>query len=602
MRPIKRKKRLLNLLVILIFGILIFLLGLGSTGLVDETPPLFASAGRAMSESGDWLTPKVNGILRFDKPPLIYWLMGFFYSLPKNEVWDSLGTISARLPSALASLFLMLMIGDTIYCWPQKGDKKISTPFVASLGFALSPLIIVWSRTAVSDSLLCGMLGISLLLFWRRMACDSKDKYCNSPWIFLGLAILTKGPVAFVLAALTLSSFLFSQKDWEILLKKIKPKRGLLITVLISLPWYVLELIKEGKPFWDSFFGYHNFQRYTSVVNNHAEPIWFFIYIMVIGSLPFTPFLFHGIFEAFNDLKTSLKKSCNISESLFIYCLCWLCSVFAFFSISATKLPSYWLPAIPAAAILVSYSFTNLQNQKKAFSYLWIINLLIIFGLSLAFFFSNIWLNSINDPEMPNLASNLLSSGIIIKARLFFLVFTFVGLILLVFRSQNIFLYLQIFLLFGQLFLMPPIRKLADKSRQVPLRNISKLILNARQGSETLAMIGIRKPSLHFYTKQIIFYESSSAVGVLNLFERFKFDRRTNFQDKPNYDNESFLVVIDEYSSREDHWSNINHQKLGVHGIYNLWRIKKIDLNAQAIDLKNNGFESNWKDKLVEKF
>tara|TARA_Y100000991_G_scaffold171378_1_gene133118 strand:+ start:58 stop:1029 length:972 start_codon:yes stop_codon:yes gene_type:complete len=323
---------------------------------------------------------------------------------------------------------------------------------------------------------------------------------------------------------------------------------------------------------------------------------------MVIGSLPFTPFLFHGIFEAFNDLKTSLKKSCNISESLFIYCLCWLCSVFAFFSISATKLPSYWLPAIPAAAILVSYSFTNLQNQKKAFSYLWIINLLIIFGLSLAFFFSNIWLNSINDPEMPNLASNLLSSGIIIKARLFFLVFTFVGLILLVFRSQNIFLYLQIFLLFGQLFLMPPIRKLADKSRQVPLRNISKLILNARQGSETLAMIGIRKPSLHFYTKQIIFYESSSAVGVLNLFERFKFDRRTNFQDKPNYDNESFLVVIDEYSSREDHWSNINHQKLGVHGIYNLWRIKKIDLNAQAIDLKNNGFESNWKDKLVEKF
>ena len=264
---IKTKNRFLNLLVILIFGIIIFLLGLGSTGLVDETPPLFAAAGRAMSESGDWLTPKVNGILRFDKPPLIYWLMGLIYSLPKNEVWDSFGTISARLPSALASLFLMIIIGDTIYCWPQNGEKKIGVPIVASLGFALSPLIIIWSRTAVSDALLCGMLGISLLLFWRRMACDNKDK-CNSPWIFLGLAILTKGPVAFVLAALTLISFLFSQKDWRSLLHKIKPKRGLLITFLISLPWYVLELIKEGKPFWDSFFGYHNFQRYTTVVNN----------------------------------------------------------------------------------------------------------------------------------------------------------------------------------------------------------------------------------------------------------------------------------------------------------------------------------------------
>ena len=149
---------------------------------------------------------------------------------------------------------------------------------------------------------------------------------------------------------------------------------------------------------------------------------------------------------------------------------------------------------------------------------------------------------------------------------------------------------------------MPSIRKLADISRQLPLRNISKQILNVREGGETLAMIGIRKPSLHYYTKQIVFYESSSAEGVVNLYDRFNFDRRINFQDKPNYDNESFLIVIDKYSSREDHWSKINHQKLGVHGIYNLWRIKKSDLNAQAINLLNNGFEANWKNKQFEKF
>ncbi len=597
----KSKERLLTFLLVLFFGIIIFLLGLGSTGLVDETPPLFAAAGKAMSESGDWLTPKVNGIFRFDKPPLIYWLMGLFYSLPKNEVWDSLGTISARLPSALASLFLMLMIGDTIYCWPQKGERKLATPIVASLSFALSPLLIVWSRTAVSDALLCGNLGISLLLFWRRMASNKKVN-CISPWVFLGLAILTKGPVAFVLALLTISSFLFVQKDWRDLLDKIKPKRGLLITVLLSLPWYVLELIKEGKPFWDSFFGYHNFQRYTSVVNNHAEPIWFFLYVMVIGSLPFTPFLFHGIFEAFKDLKTSFKKDCIHSESLFIYCLCWLGSVFIFFSISATKLPSYWLPAIPAAAILISNSYTKLQNQKKAFSSLWIINLFILLGLSIAFFLSNIWLNTINDPEMPNLASNLFSTGIILKARLFFFAFAFVGIVLFVLRSQNTFLYLQLLLLIGQTVLMPPIRQLGDRSRQLPLRNISKQILNSRQGGETLAMIGIRKPSLHFYSKQIVFYESRNVEGVINLSERLTFDRRINFQDKPNYDNETFLVVIDKYSSIEEHWSNISHQKLGVYGIYNLWRIKKSDLNAQATNLVSNGFEANWRNKKVEKF
>ena len=595
------KKRLLNSIIILIPGIIIFFLGLGTTGLVDETPPLFAAAARAMSESGDWITPKVNGMFRFDKPPLIYWLMGFFYSLPKNEIWDSYGALSARLPSALGSLFLMLMIGDTLFCWPQKSDRQFLTPIVASLGFALSPLIIIWSRTAVSDALLTGTLGISLLLFWRRMASENNDQ-CISAWVFLGFAILTKGPVAFVLALLTITSFLFSQKNWKTLLCKINPKKGFLITILISVPWYILELIKEGKPFWDNFFGYHNFQRYTSVVNNHAEPFWFFLYIMILASLPFTPFLCHGIFKAFKDFLKSSKQSCNVTETLYTYSLCWLISVLIFFSLSATKLPSYWLPAIPAAAILISNSFINLKNSSKSYLYLWIFNILILFGVSMAFFLSNNWLSSINDPEMPNLASELISSGIIFKAKLFFSLFTLLAIILFSLKSRNILLYLQIFLLIGQSFLMSPIRKLADTSRQLPLRNISKLISDIREGRETLAMIGIRKPSLHFYSRQIVFYESSTEEGLINLSERLDTDRRENYEDQPAYEYKSLLVVIDEYSSRRQQWSKINHQKLGKFGIYNLWRIQKSDLNKYSRFLVKSGYKSDWENRKVEKF
>jgi len=595
------KKRLITLLIVLICGIIIFILGLGNTGLVDETPPLFAAAARAMSESGDWLTPKVNGMFRFDKPPLIYWLMGFFYSLPKNEIWDSFGTVSARLPSALASLFLMLMIGDTLFCWPQKGDKRFLTPIIASLSFALSPFIIIWSRTAVSDALLTGTLGISLLLFWRRMASE-RNVQCISAWVFLGFAILTKGPVAFVLTTLTITSFLFSQKDWKTLLHKINPKGGILISILISIPWYILELIKEGKPFWDNFFGYHNFQRYTSVVNNHSEPFWFFLYIMIFASLPFTPFLFHGIFKAFDDFFKSSKDICNIKETLHTYSLCWLASVLIFFSISATKLPSYWLPAIPAAAILISNSFVNLKNSNKSYPYLWIVNILILFGVSIAFFFSNNWLSSINDPEMPNLAYELISSGIIFKAKLFFSLFTLLAIILFSLKSRNMLLYLQILLLFGQSFLMSPIRKLADTSRQLPLRNISTLILDIREGRETLAMIGIRKPSLHYYSRQIVFYEPNTKEGLINLSERLNYDRRENYEDTPDFEYKSLLVVIDEYSSRQKHWSNINYQKLGEYGIYNLWRIQKSDLDKYSEYLVNSGYKSDWRNRKVEKF
>ena len=323
---------------------------------------------------------------------------------------------------------------------------------------------------------------------------------------------------------------------------------------------------------------------------------------MILASLPFTPFLYYGIFKTFKDFLKSSKDVCNVSETLHTYSLCWLLSVLVFFSISATKLPSYWLPAIPAASILISNSFINLKNSNKSYLYLWVFNILILFGVSIAFFFSNIWLSSINDPEMPNLASELISSGIIFKAKLFFSSFTLLAIILFSLKFKNIFLYLQIFLLFGQSFLMSPIRKLADTSRQLPLRNISKLISDNREGKETLAMIGIRKPSLHYYSRQIVFYEPNTQEGLINLKERLNNDRRKNYQDEPDYQYKSLLIVIDDYSSQEAHWSNINHEKLGQYGIYNLWRINKKDLNEYSEFLINNGYKSNWKNRQVEKF
>ena len=95
-----RRQRLRGLALILFLGIIICFWQLGSTGLIDETSPKFAAAGRAMASTGDWLTPRANGIPRFDKPPLIYWLMGSVFSLPGREIWDPLGTWAARFPSA----------------------------------------------------------------------------------------------------------------------------------------------------------------------------------------------------------------------------------------------------------------------------------------------------------------------------------------------------------------------------------------------------------------------------------------------------------------------------------------------------------------------
>ena len=595
------KKRFLTLSLVFIFGFFLLLVGLGSTGLVDETPPLFASAGRAMSHSGNWLTPKVNGILRLDKPPFYYWLMAIFYSIPANESWDKLGSFSARLPSALSTLFLMMMIADTIFCATENSKVKIQFSLIASLSFVLSPLIIIWSRTAVSDSLLCATLGASLLSFWRRFSSED-DRICIIPWLFLSIGILTKGPVAFVIIFTTLSSFLLTHKNWKKLLLKINPAKGLLLTFLISCPWYLIQLFQKGNIFWDNFFGYHNLKRYTSVVNNHSESWWFYLFILIIGSLPFSVFLIHGIIETFNELFKKFQIRSENSNNIYIFSLCWLSSVFLFFSFSATKLPSYWIPAIPAASILITRSAQILSTKRNNISLIWMLTTLILFGFSIAFYFSDSWLVLINDPEMPDLANQIKINGLIFRSKLFFTSLAIIGAIFIFKFSRKSLLFFQIFFFIGQFFLMPSIRKLADNLRQLPLRNISKKIINVRSKKEPIAMIGIRKPSLHFYSKQIVFYESSSASGLVNLSERFNAGKRSNELDQPNYQSESFLVVIDKYSKKENHWNEINSQKLGTYGIYSLLRIQRSDLNFSAKKFKEVGIKSTWKIEKYEKF
>ncbi len=596
-----RNKRFLTLSIVFIFGFRLLLLGLGSTGLIDETPPLFASAGRAMSHSGDWLTPKVNGILRFDKPPFYYWLMAIFYSIPANEIWDELGSLSARLPSALSTLFLMIMIADTVFCSTENSKVKMQLSLIASLSFVLSPLVIIWSRTAVSDSLLCASLGASLLTFWRKFS-NEDECICIFPWLFLAIGILTKGPVALVIIFTTLSSFLLTHKNWKKLLLKINPVKGILLTLFISSPWYLIQLIQKGNVFWDSFFGYHNLKRYTSVVNNHSEPWWFYLFILILASLPLSIFLIHGMIDTLKELIKKIKFRSENLNNLYIFSFCWFMSVLIFFSFSATKLPSYWIPAIPAASILISRSAEILNTKKVNISLIWILTTFILFGFSIAFYFSDSWLVLINDPEMPDLAEQIKINGLILRSKFFFTILTIISTIFIFKFSTRSLLFFQIFFLIGQFFLMPPIRKLADNLRQLPLRNIAKKIINVRSKREPVAMVGIRKPSLHFYSKQIVFYESSSASGMINLSERFNVGNRSNELDQPNYQSDSFLVVIDKYSKKENHWDEINSQKLGTYGIYSLLRIKRRDLNFSAKKFKEVGINSTWRIKKYEKF
>ena len=617
------KARLRGLYLILFIGLVLCFWQLGSTGLVDETPPKFASAARGMSISGDWLTPRANGIPRFDKPPMIYWLMGLIYSLPGQGIWDPLGSWAARFPSAFSSLLVMLFLGDTVMRWPQKDEAfPRRTGIIAALAFALSPLVLIWSRIAVSDALLCSTLSISMLLQWRCYVNPSRYSWIYA-WIVLAFAVLTKGPVALVLMGMTLLLFALSQGQITLLCQRLRPVPGLLITACISLPWYLLELITEGQPFWDSFFGYHNFQRFTSVVNSHQEPWWFFGAVLVIASLPFTPLLLQGIINALSLLSF---KSGNINrekkDSLLIFSACWLICVFLLFTLAGTKLPSYWLPATPAAAILIAFAESSSRKNKnnKSFLLAWTTSVLLIIFIALFMWSSLFWeriglLGYINDPEIPGFGKELISSGILIRAAVCFSISSFFGLILLFRPKPGQLLLLQGPLVLFNLLTLLPMFGLVDRLRQLPLRQASELLVSAQKPGEALIMVGINKPSVHFYTGQVVLYEGNTPRNLVNLTDRLGFEERQGWSgeliEKRNLldflfarekTNVTALMLIDEKTSELRHWKDLTPDVLGTFGIYKVWRIDRRRLESRANQLINDGHKPNWKLPKPERF
>ena len=601
------KRDFASLIFIAFVGIILFFWGLGASGLIDETPAKFAAAGRSMSISGNWLTPISNGIPRFDKPPLIYWLMGLIYSIPNQSSWDPLGSFAARFPSAISSLLLMTILGETLLRWPQK--KNIDhrrTAVVTALSFALSPFVMIWSRTAVSDALLCGTFGISMLLQWRCYVKPRPNSWVYA-WIVLGLSILAKGPVAIVLMMFSLFLFGLFQNDFDRLRRHIKPGYGILIAMGVSMPWFIIEYILEGNKFLKSFFGYHNFQRYTSIVNSHQEGIFFFAIMLILASLPFTPLLILGIIKGGKEIKRNfLNRAVKPPNSLLLFSISWLLSVFIFFTLSGTKLPSYWLPAIPAAAIIIgqaeNFSPKEGNNKSKLFNICWWLSILLLFIIASIFllpvFVPDLsFYNKINDNEMSNLSNQLLSSGILKRGGVCLLAAALAGITSKISIKVNL-LSLQIPIIFFQLLSINPLFGLIDTNRQLPLRQASKFIISSKKPNEKIAMVGIKKPSIHFYTNEVILYESNTNVNIINLSERLSTEKRLGWEGQrigSPKSSKSLLIIIDDATSKLSHWQLLNPIILGEFGIYNIWRVDVLRLQEIADKFKEEyNLKSSW--------
>ena len=632
--PAWQRGALLPLLATAALAAVLFVWQLGATGLVDETPPLFAASARAMAESGDWLVPQVNGLPRYDKPPLVYWLMGLLYALPGHGRWDPLGSWAAGLPSALACGAVMLLLADTLLRWPQTPESAPSLPaspaarsaarsaVAAALAFALSPLVLLWGRIGVSDALFTATLAASLLLAWRAYA-TARPRWWQ-PWLVLALAVLTKGPVAVLLMGGTLALFAASRGEGRRLVRQLRPLRGLVVCAALAVPWYGLVLLREGQPFWDSFFGYHNLQRFTAVVNHHLQPWWFFGPVLVAASLPATPLLLLGLVRALGapaGTPWAPEGAAPLPpNSLARFAACWLLVVLAFFTVAATKLPSYWLPATPAAALLVVVGAAESGDaepkgvgpggmepggmepgeEDRALGWAWRLTLLLNLVLGAVFLLGPWWVPWIQDPELPTLPAGILASGRLPLAG---------GCCLLaaawgwgakpggagLARLWPLpLLRLQLPLVAFVPLALLPLWGLGDRLRGAPVRTMAAAVRTQARPGEPLAMVGILKPSLHFYSRKLVLYEGLGPQGPANLADRLGRERRRGQRPTRTEEQPTLLVVIDGATAARPPWNELGATELHRSGPYRLWRLERRRLEQRAQGLGRAGVAPDW--------
>jgi 4-amino-4-deoxy-L-arabinose transferase-like glycosyltransferase len=304
--------------------VLVYLSGLGRVGFLGPDEPRYASIGREMAHSGDWVTPRLDGSAWFEKPPLLYWTTGLGHRLHLSDEW------AARLPVALISLAFLWFFHRTL---AREFSPRVALAATAIL--ATSAGWVAYSFVSVTDLPMSAALGAATLIgVFGPSAIPGRARQPGvlGVWagLFLGLAILAKGFVPLVLIA-------------PVLLVARRMRLAMLVTgAVVAAPWYILCELRNGPVFWNEFFWKHHVDRFLHPTLDHPQPWWFYLPVLLAGLFPWIP------------LAGLLLRPRTYREDRIRFLVLWLLVGLVFFSAAQNKLPGYVLPLMPVLAIIVA--------------------------------------------------------------------------------------------------------------------------------------------------------------------------------------------------------------------------------------------------------
>lgn len=296
-----------------------FFYNLHAIPLFDLDEGAFSEATREMLLRGDFISPYLNGAPRFDKPVFIHWLQAASVTLL------GINEFALRLPSALAATLWVLAVYGGL-----RVLKDERTALFAAIAMATSLEIPIIARAATADAVLNLFITTAMLcayLYYR----DGRRRWLYATFALMGLGFLTKGPVAVMIPLATTLVFYLSKGDGRGWLRAAFHPAGLLLFLIIALPWYIAQYAQQGDAFIQGFFFKHNIGRFQDAMETHSGNVLYYIPVLLFGLLPYTTLLFTTLGRAKTLWRDDLGR----------YALIWFVFVLVFFSLSGTKLPHY---------------------------------------------------------------------------------------------------------------------------------------------------------------------------------------------------------------------------------------------------------------------
>lgn len=340
----------------------VYFIGLGRMPLVGPDEPRYAQVAREMYVRGDFVTPTLGGHTWFEKPALLYWLMIGAYRL------YGVSEFAARFGSALAGVFAALMI-----FWLGQRIARASDETLKSAGefsgfvFATSLGAIVFSRGASFDMLLTATVTLALVSFFLA---DLEERrrllYLGCFYVALGLGLLAKGLVGIALPLGVISLYSLMQGRLLETARRSGWWWGAPLTLATAALWYGPVIARHGWLFVDEFFLQHHFARYLSNKYHHPQPFYFYLPVIALLTLPWTPVLVSALVA----LRRTDRSTGDVVDRAKLFAAFWLIVPIAFFSFSGSKLPGYVLPSLPGAAVLVGLHLA--ERSRRADGGRWI--------------------------------------------------------------------------------------------------------------------------------------------------------------------------------------------------------------------------------------